>query len=231
MTLDSIRAGQTQPSCQVVARTLGTKPKVADSCLCILREGKASTSQESRLLTPNSELQKPTLLGREMGVQLQARRSKGQGWFSRTAQKTHSVNHWHGQKTASHPGEPETPPQKWRIPRGASSERRSVGQGPWGTHSALSHLTSPSLMANKVQNFSQDSTNICPGTELLVEHSELLSHSLSLFFFFSLFLFLIFLQRSKWGAGKEGMQVKTQWCRQMTGTGLPGGPVYTAVHK
>lgn len=72
----------------------------------------------------------------------------------------------------------------------------------WGRgHSEPTWPAPISLMANKVQRFSQSLSNTCPGTELLLEHSELL------FFSFSL-LFSGFLQHSKRGAMKEGRQVK-----------------------
>jgi len=68
MIFDSIRAGQTQPSCHVVA-CLDTKRQVADSHSCILREAEASTNKESRLLIPDLVLQKPALPDRQLGVQ------------------------------------------------------------------------------------------------------------------------------------------------------------------
>lgn len=160
-----------------MACSLGTMPKVADSHSCILSEGKASPSQESRLLTPNSVLQKPILRDRQLGAQLQE--SKGQGWLSRTTQKIHSVNLWHGQMLPILVG-------LRRFPRSEESPGEYLEQekicGAGTTVNPLSRVPSP--MALKVQNFSQDSANICPGTELLSEHSELL-FSLSPFFFFS----------------------------------------------
>ena len=151
-------------------------PKVADSHSCILSEGKAPPSQESRLLTPPAVLQKPILRDRQLGAQLQE--SKGQGWLSRTTQKIHSVNLWHGQMLPILVG-------LRRFPRSEESPGEYLEQekicGAGTTVNPLSRVPSP--MALKVQNFSQDSANICPGTELLSEHSELL-FSLSPFFFF-----------------------------------------------
>lgn len=53
----------------------------------------------------------------------------------------------------------------------------------WGRgHSEPTWPAPISLMANKVQRFSQSLSNTCPGTELLLEHSELLFFSFSLLF-------------------------------------------------
>lgn len=100
---------------------------------------------------------------------------------------------------------------KGRIPRGTSGEGEDLEDR---GHTEPTWPGPISLMANKVQRFSQSPTNTCPRTELLLEHSELL-----FLIFFNIFSFL---QHSKRGAKKEGRQVKRKWCRQRTGTGLWG---------
>lgn len=140
------------------------------------------------------------------------------------------MNHWHGQTNASHPGGPETPPQKWRIPRGASGAR----EGLWGRDHSEPTWPFP---ISQVHHWRQIKFKASHGTQQIAVRRlscywSILSRFFSFFFFFYFFFnFFFFLQRSKRGVGKEGRLVKRKWCRQMTGTGLWGGSVYAAVRR